>query len=562
MGLQDHFSLSEALTTAMTAATAQYYGGEVSSAVKALNNEATAAHAGTLVLASAKQAVALQVGNMIAGTSSHFDIKEVVTNMAQSLASIKAGSYSENPYASAAYATAAASAVDSVATHNVSIEALGAQMLGNEALAGVSVAAQKYLQPLAQRRQDALHDESTQDSTAHSSTYDLHQREVDEAFYNKMEEGLPGQLPDPSLDISPRAQALADNTNVRAGSWKAQTQQKSGITTLGTWKAMPKQSFTNAVANDLSNDAYHAYDAAKAFNSDKSGSTIRLLKAMETRAINAVSQEVQNTPKLIFDVARSITNPSSLFVNNYAEQGEQLGNSVTSLYNAYSNVDPATRSAMLARGVAMGIEGVGAAVLTKGLGFAGSALGEMSFIGSASRVGGGIIGEVGSVGGTLRQVSTGGLRNEMLLTEEQKTAILTYAKSLGVPEEAIVFSENMNTSYKYLFGQERLYIGTDVLPAINGLTANARVSMRGAIAHEVIGHRAGEISGMTNADQLYEEVQASIRAARYAPDLSSTERFTLLRDAIERLQNSGLKIKDVRNDLWINESNQPKNFMR
>jgi hypothetical protein len=77
------------------------------------------------------------------------------------------------------------------------------------------------------------------------------------------------------------------------------------------------------------------------------------------------------------------------------------------------------------------------------------------------------------------KVSTGGLRNELQLTESQKIEMETYALQLGVPKEAIIFSENMNTSYKMLFGVEKLYIDTDVLPAIGGaLRANSKISWR------------------------------------------------------------------------------------
>ncbi len=58
--------------------------------------------------------------------------------------------------------------------------------------------------------------------------------------------------------------------------------------------------------------------------------------------------------------------------------------------------------------------------------------------------------------------------------------------------------------------------------------------MRGTLAHGLIGHRAAEIAGRTQAIGFLEEAQASIRAARYAPGLGSTERYTLLRDGISR----------------------------
>jgi len=97
-----------------------------------------------------------------------------------------------------------------------------------------------------------------------------------------------------------------------------------------------------------------------------------------------------------------------------------------------------------------------------------------------------------------RPVKTGGLRNETPLTKTQKAQVLSYAICCGIPKEIIIFSDNMNTSYTSLFGEERLYIGTDVLPASKG-PANSRISMRGAIAHELVGHRRAVLTGKTQA---------------------------------------------------------------
>jgi hypothetical protein len=82
---------------------------------------------------------------------------------------------------------------------------------------------------------------------------------------------------------------------------------------------------------------------------------------------------------------------------------------------------------------------------------------------------------------------------------------------------------------------------------------NVRNSMRGAIAHEVVGHRAAELAGKTQADETLEEAQASVRASRFAPGLTGAERFTLLRDAVTRLRDNGYRIRDVRSLLWITE---------
>ena len=82
--------------------------------------------------------------------------------------------------------------------------------------------------------------------------------------------------------------------------------------------------------------------------------------------------------------------------------------------------------------------------------------------------------------------------------------------------------------------------------------------MRGAIAHELEGHRTAEILGKTNSNALLEEVQASIRAARFAPDLTTKERITLIRDGLERLQKAGLKVKEIKDQLWITATGEVK----
>ena len=50
-----------------------------------------------------------------------------------------------------------------------------------------------------------------------------------------------------------------------------------------------------------------------------------------------------------------------------------------------------------------------------------------------------------------------------------------------------------------------------------------------------------------------EEAQASIRAARFAPNLTPLERYTLLRDGINRLKQKGIKIREVRHLLYIEQ---------
>ncbi|MEE4566705.1 WXG100 family type VII secretion target [Paenibacillus polymyxa] len=169
----------------------------------------------------------------------------------------------------------------------------------------------------------------------------------------------------------------------------------------------------------------------------------------------------------------------------------------------------------------------------------------------------------------LRQISSDGLRNELPLTDVQKTEIIQYTKSLNFPEDNIIMSrpgfyDDWNTGMMY----DRFIINTDVLPAehtgVGTLSANSRVSAKATIAHEIVGHYEAYKAG--KAFELYDvtpdtfkrnfaldEAQASIRAARFAPDLTSIERMTLLRDAITRLKSADLRIRDVKGELYIEE---------
>jgi len=147
---------------------------------------------------------------------------------------------------------------------------------------------------------------------------------------------------------------------------------------------------------------------------------------------------------------------------------------------------------------------------------------------------------------------TGGWRNEKPLTKAQKNEIKEYAVSLGLPEYKIHFLEHDITAYGPDF--DVLKIGTDVLPVDRRVkNANSNVSLKGTIAHEIVGHREAHFGGHTQDDTMLEEVQASIRAARFAPVLCKQERTDLLKDAVQRLRNNGILLRSVKNILHINE---------
>ena len=158
--------------------------------------------------------------------------------------------------------------------------------------------------------------------------------------------------------------------------------------------------------------------------------------------------------------------------------------------------------------------------------------------------------EKGSEHGIMK-VNTGGLRNETPLTTQQIKENVDIAVLLGMPREQIRYGEHYSTAYGS--GFDMLYIGTDVYPNDNGKTANQRVSNRGALSHEIVGHRETVKRGTAKDDVVLDEAQASIRAARFSPILSNQERYILIRDAIERLRKSGIKLREVRHMLDIKE---------
>lgn len=151
------------------------------------------------------------------------------------------------------------------------------------------------------------------------------------------------------------------------------------------------------------------------------------------------------------------------------------------------------------------------------------------------------------------KVNTGGRRNEVPLSERQVDEIKDYAVSLGMPRARIYYVDYDCTGYGVSF--DLLRIGTDVYPSqqFDRKNANSNVSMHGAIAHEIVGHRMAALAGKSQNNEVLEEVQASIRAAKFTHDLNSSERIILYRDAITRLRNNNIKLKNIKNKLHIFE---------
>jgi hypothetical protein len=158
----------------------------------------------------------------------------------------------------------------------------------------------------------------------------------------------------------------------------------------------------------------------------------------------------------------------------------------------------------------------------------------------------------------LFKVLSEGKRGEVPLTAEQKAEIDDYLSNFDLDGVSIRVVDNYDlyTGYAHSDLFSILNIGSDVVPGnvgIGTLTANSRIGIKGTWATEIVGHREAALADRTQEILSMEEAQASIRAARFAPDLDNIERVRLLRDGITRLHEDGIKIKEVKNQLFIQQ---------
>ena len=144
-------------------------------------------------------------------------------------------------------------------------------------------------------------------------------------------------------------------------------------------------------------------------------------------------------------------------------------------------------------------------------------------------------------------VATGGVRNEIPLTEAQKEECRQIAVEYGMPPDRIRFKEDANTSYLGL--ADVLFVGTDVYPSGNTSKANYMLSHRAGIAHEVVGHRQAYLAGKTQPERWMEEAQASLRASK-AKGLSDEDRELLKQDAMDRLPE-GVTLESIIGRLFL-----------
>jgi len=137
--------------------------------------------------------------------------------------------------------------------------------------------------------------------------------------------------------------------------------------------------------------------------------------------------------------------------------------------------------------------------------------------------------------------SSNGMRQEMRkLTNDEITHLKSEIRAIEADESVFVFDDALQTSYTDK--DDFISIATDVFPDLTSDIPRDLMSERAVLAHEYYGHRA--FRGTTVPPRSWnDEFRASYTAAKNAPNLTDKDRQFLVRDALARATEKGVKIK-------------------
>jgi hypothetical protein len=151
---------------------------------------------------------------------------------------------------------------------------------------------------------------------------------------------------------------------------------------------------------------------------------------------------------------------------------------------------------------------------------------------------------VGPASSGLREVGSRGVRNAAPLTAAQEAEIWQAVSDLGLDPADVRI---LRTPSAYSDAFDMIMIGPNAFPPARGATTRSvfeRFTPKAVVAHEA-GHMITARAGTAfPAGSLLDEFQASI-VGRSLPGLSATERFQLLRDAVERARAAGMNPRDL-----------------
>lgn len=144
----------------------------------------------------------------------------------------------------------------------------------------------------------------------------------------------------------------------------------------------------------------------------------------------------------------------------------------------------------------------------------------------------------------VRAAGSRGIRNTEPLIDAQKNEIMRAVDDLRLNPSDVVISRSPSV---YLETFDIINIGPNSFPAA-GVQATGsvfeRLTPRAVVAHEA-GHMLTTRAGTSfPAGSVLDEFQASV-VGRDLPGLNSTERFQLLRDAVERARAAGAKPREL-----------------
>lgn len=155
----------------------------------------------------------------------------------------------------------------------------------------------------------------------------------------------------------------------------------------------------------------------------------------------------------------------------------------------------------------------------------------------------GVQGEIEAAYDILIREMANGQRRSVFepLSDSDKKFIYSEAEAIGIPKDIIVFREGHVTGY--LDSRDKIYISSSVFPSGDGSLHNRdNLSVRAVLAHEYYGHRRYRNTPLKQGS-WQDEFRASYSAAINAPNLSPKDRQMLMRDALDRASEVGVKIK-------------------
>lgn len=127
------------------------------------------------------------------------------------------------------------------------------------------------------------------------------------------------------------------------------------------------------------------------------------------------------------------------------------------------------------------------------------------------------------------------------ITDDEKEQIISEATLLNIPKDRIEIKEGTTTHYSDFY--DKIFIGPDVFPSDDNSVHNRdNLSLRAVLAHEYYGHRRFR-NTTVKPGSWNDEFRASYFAALEAPKLTQKDRQMLMRDAIDRATEAGVKIK-------------------